>query len=277
MMQIRILTLVITLMLFASNCLATDWVDMGRVDGWLSRSEKEYQEDKQKIKWYFDADSVQVNDDNSVSAIVKHENYIINQTEYKLIKLVCGRGPADSAVKVLTQNIYDNKTGALLYDLKYPLTDGNYYTLTSELYGIYCEPILMYRELGYFNNMPNENGSPYITPKSMGLTWINSTDKVGVFYYPNTVKVKKNAVDVKVVFWFPLENRIQTIQCTLDYNKKLFKPKSCEMRRISTGDITELEYKGLIPGITGPRFINSKFDHDDEMRILSEYFKGKVS
>ena len=31
------------------------------------------------------------------------------------------------------------------------------------------------------------------------MTWIKSTDKFGVFYYPNSVKVKGNKVDVKAL------------------------------------------------------------------------------
>lgn len=201
----------------------------------------------------------------------------MNRTEYRLVKLECGQNASDSAVKVLTQKQYDDKTGTLLYNQKYPLTDGNYSSMATNIYGIYYDLTIMYRELGYFMNMPNENGAPYITPKSMGLTWINSTSKVGVFYYPDTVKVKKNNIDATVVFWYPKQNRIQTVKCTLDYNKKLFKPKSSEMRRINTGDLIESVSKGLIPGLGGPRFINHRFDEDDESRILADYFKDKVN
>lgn len=49
------------------------------------------------------------------------------------------------------------------------------------------------------------------------------------------------------------------------------------MRRINTGDLIESVSKGLIPGLGGPRFINHRFDEDDESRILAEYFKDKVN
>lgn len=265
------------LMILTSSGLAADWVDMGRVDFIVHLSDKDYEATKNDVKWYFDADSVTCHDDRSVTATVKRKSNILNRTEYRLVKLECGQNASDSAVKVLTQKQYDDKTGTLLYDQKYPLTDGNYSPMTTNIYGIYCDLTIMYRELGYFMNMPNENGVPYITPKSMGLTWINSTSKVGVFYYPDTVKVKKNNIDATVVFWYPKQNRIQTVKCTLDYNKKLFKPKSSEMRRINTGDLIESVSKGLIPGLGGPRFINHRLDEDDESRILAEYFKDKVN
>lgn len=265
------------LMLLTSSGLAADWVDMGRVDFIVHLSDKDYEATKNDVKWYFDADSVTCHDDRSVTATVKKKSNILNRTEYRLVKLECGQNASDSAVKVLTQKQYDDKTGTLLYYQKYPLTDGNYSSMTTNIYGIYYDLTIMYRELGYFMNMPNENGAPYITPKSMGLTWINSTSKVGVFYYPDTVKVKKNNIDATVVFWYPKQNRIQTVKCTLDYNKKLFKPKSSEMRRINTGDLIESVSKGLIPGLGGPRFINHRFDEDDESRILADYFKDKVN
>ena len=48
------------------------------------------------------------------------------------------------------------------------------------------------------------------------------------------------------------------------------------MRRINTGEVVETAYRGLIPGLLGPNFINRSFDENDECRILSEFFKDKI-
>ena len=111
------------LMLLTSSGLAADWVDMGRVDFIVHLSDKDYEATKNDVKWYFDADSVTCHDDRSVTATVKRKSNILNRTEYRLVKLECGQNASDSAVKVLTQKQYDDKTGTLLYNQKYPLTE----------------------------------------------------------------------------------------------------------------------------------------------------------
>ena len=51
----------------------------------------------------------------------------------------------------------------------------------SDRYGKYHINSVLQREFAYFLDIPNQDGSPYTTPKDLGLTWIKSTGSVDVF------------------------------------------------------------------------------------------------
>lgn len=262
-----------TMMVVASTAVASTWVKMNPVSFWIEAKTKPVNDPILN----FDADSISVDWANhTVDVVITIEHSPYNgYREIRNERLTLYADSTNSKARVRRARYYD-KNGTLMLESDmggYAFADAGD---LSARYGKYHINNELQREFGYFLNLPNEDGRPYLTPKALGLTWIKSTADVGVFYYPQTVKVKNNNVNVKVAFWYPRQNRIQTINCTLDYDKKLFKPKSCEMRRINTGEIIESVSKGLIPGLIGPRFINHRFDQDDEARILSDYFRAKI-
>lgn len=272
----KVLGILGTLMLCANSVFAVDMVKMNPVNFFVETTTKPSFDPILQ----FDVDSIVVDHANgtvNVILTIEHPPFNKDCREYRIEQLTLRADSTNSKAKVLQTRYYNRLTNKLenKFDMgAYAFAD------TSDLsarYGKYHINNELQREFGYFLNLPNEDGTPYLTPKAMGLTWIKSTGTVGVFYYPDSVKVKNHNVDVKVAFWYPKENRVQTIKATLDYDKQLFKPKTNELRRINTGEIIISASKGLIPGLIGPAFKNSSFNSADEARILSEYFKSKVA
>lgn len=274
MLKKKILSVALGLMTLTSTCFA-ELLSMGGV----SMIVPAHTQTADMVVPKFAPESIKVDKAaHTVDVLIFISPSVYNQCdEYRLERLTLFADPEKSSAKVVKVRYY--KKGTDILDSEdngggYAFADA--YDLSAR-YGKYHINNVLQREFAYFLDIPNEDGTPYLTPKDLGLTWINSTGKVGVFYYPKSVKVKKNnTINVKVAFWYPGENRVQTIDCTLDYNKQLFKPKSSEMRRINTGEVVESVYKGWLPGITSPRFINQKFSETDEARILSNYFKDKL-
>ena len=265
-------------MSFVSNTFATDLVTMGKV----SLSHEAFSKQQANIQCFFDADTVKVDKANNLvyfNLVIKHPNggtVMSNCTEYRAAWARLTNDPKNSETRPIVTRFVDDTTG------KVTQWEGSTYgysgadNLSAESNGPYHITNTIYREFAYFLNIPNQNGKPYVTPKSLGLTWIKSTDKFGVFYYPNSVKVKGNKVDVKAVYWYPSENRYQIMKATLDYDKQLYKPSSSDLRRINTGESVESASKGLIPGLTGPKFYTFKFSDAEEYKIISDFFRSKV-
>lgn len=275
MLKKKILSLVAGSLLFLANsCSATNLISMGPVSLIVPADTVT----NDLITPKFDTDSIQVDKAaHTVDVLIFITPSPYNHyDEYRMERLKLFKDASQSTAHVLRVRYYEHGTDKLIGDYNrggYSFADAND---LSDRYGKYHINSVLQREFAYFLDIPNQDGSPYTTPKDLGLTWIKSTGSVGVFYYPKTVKVKKNKVNLKAAFWYPKQNRIQTVDCTLDYDKKLFKPKSCEMRRINTGEVVETVYRGLIPGLLGPNFINRSFNENDECRILSEFFKDKI-
>ena len=273
MLKKKILSVALGLMTLTSTCFA-ELLSMGGV----SMIVPAHTQTNDLVVPLFDPSTIEVNKAaHTVDVAIFIYPSVYNQCdEYRLERLTLFADPAKSSARVIKVRYY--KHGTTILDSE---DNGGGYAFAdaddlSARYGKYHINNVLQREFAYFLDIPNEDGSPYLTPKDLGLTWINSTGKVGVFYYPKSVKIKKNSVNLKAAFWYPGKNRVKTVECTLDYNKQLLKPKFFEMRRINTGEVMEKQYKGFIPGLSGPGFDNQKFSETDEARILSSFFKDKL-
>lgn len=280
-------------MSIASSCFADkpDWTSMGPVTLW------EYNEDNNEAKlmnqtgleWFYDVNNMSIDYEKKRVAIIQLNKNPYTSTESVVPyreKIICffplSNGKMQIKVYKMSEGDYDVRTDTYRKTQDYRKLHEGIDLCTSCVYpnkytGRYYFLNVYYKEFAGLFNLPNLDGSPYLTPKSLGLTWIKSTPELGVFYYPSSVKVKGNTVSAKIAVWIPTINRIEVINGKFDYDKQIFKPNSAKFYRINTGELTDSHKKGLIPGLVGEALRTFRFDDDDSVKIASDFFKTKLA
>lgn len=277
-------------MSIASSCFATTWTTMGPATLWeYNSTNNEASLMKQTgMEWLYDNDSLTIDYARKRVAfreIRKNQYTLPEEIKYR-DKIMCfypeSNGNLMIKVYTMEDGTYNSNTNTFRKINDYrKLHEGidlcDSWEYPNKYTGRYYYHNVLYKEFGGLFNLPNIDGSPYLTPKSLGLKWIKSTSEVGVFYYPDSVKAKGNTVTAKVAVWIPGINRIEVINGKFDYDKQVFKPSSAKFYRINTGELVESHKKGLIPGLVGEALRTFRFDDDDSVKIASDFFKTKLA
>ncbi len=269
-------------MSIASSCLAANWLRMGEAVAIDHISIQQAM--KMKTPYYYDGESLVVNHNQQyVEATYYSPNdkgtmdgVIVHRKRFYL-----SSNPYECKSCDVFYGSYDQQSGRINYLYNFSNKPESFFFPGSHVmsrdFGEYYRGYLFYKEFAYHFNLPNQDGTPYITPKSLGLKWIKSTSEVGVFYYPDSVKAKDNTVTAKISVWIPSINRIEVINGKFDYDKQVFKPSSAKFYRINTGELVDSHKKGLIPGLVGEALRTFRFDDDDSVKIASDFFKTKLA
>lgn len=277
-------------MSIASSCFATTWTTMGPVTFWEYDSTDDESSLMKKTgkELFYDSDSFSIDYARKRVAfreISKNQYTPPEEIKYR-DKIMCfylkPNGEIMIKVYTMADGNYNSKANTFRQVSDYrKLQEGidlcTSWTYPNKYTGRYFYHNVLYKEFAGLFNLPNIDGSPYLTPKSLGLKWIKSTSEVGVFYYPDSVKVKGNTVSAKIAVWIPGINRIEVINGKFDYEKQVLKPSSAKFYRINTGELVESHTKGLIPGWVGEALHTFRFDEDDSVKIASDFFKSKLA
>ena len=267
-----------------NSCFAEEWVSMG-----LGVNIENLPANKVEEKgyyYYYDADTMVVNHDKKYVEVtyVRSDKSVLNTTGGRVfnrhrfyftddphrcgeVEVAGGNYNFDAKRATYLFN-FQNKPESFFHANRCDMSIDN---------GEYYRNYIFYKEFAALFNLPNQNGKEYITPKYWGLTWINSTAEEGVFYKPESVKVKDKKVTVDIYIWLPQRNRIEKLSGTFDYSKNVFKPARADFYRINTGEHMESYKKGLFGGLLGGVALRTfQFDEDDGIAIAAEFFKSKL-
>lgn len=279
-------------MSIASSCFALNLIKMGPVTLWsYSPDSEQYHLNKTTTDYYFDADDISVDRYNKTVeftvAFINSKDDFEQQNgkmEWRRMKIDFSNFDFYTDRKVTFYRLLDGnfykKFNAVKITRNYIKQEGqparDDWKLT-EAQGRYFRPNAYYNEFAYHLGLPNLDGSPYLTPKSLGLNWIKSTSEFGVFYDPKSVKAKGDSVHAKIYIWSPSVNRIELMSGKFNYSKQTFSPNSVKFIRISDGEITDSYKQGLIPGLVGDKLHTFRFDEEEPITIAADFFKSKVT
>lgn len=279
-------------MSIASSCFATTWVKIGTAtEWWYSPEEEKKFMDSTSREYYYDADDIIINKDLKLAIYTEAKldrgtsiESLTNEFKVRRKKIdlshVSVNGNRRFDVVTIAEGYYDPKTDKITETHNYWKTMGNMMVAAfdaEEQKGRYYLGNVLYREFFSMLDMPNLYRNSTVTPKGLGLAWINSTSEFGVFYDPKSVKVKGDSVNAKIYVWIPKINRIQFMNGKFNYTKQTFHPTSFKFIRISDGWVLQSYQQGLIPGILGAQLHTFTFDEEEPITIASKFFKSKLA
>ena len=264
-----------------SSCFAMALMKMGPMTG-----AETYQPNNEA--YYLDSDSITVNRANKT--IEYSECHIHSKEEYKnkngkmiwrrqLVDFSKFNSSREITLYTLLEGDFYQKHQAIRVSANYIKRNQGLPQVTwniDETDSKYTAPTTLYKEFAYLLDMPNLDGTPYVTPKSLGLNWIKSTSEFGVFYDPKSIKSKNDSVNAKIYIWYPSINKIEVMNGKFDYTDSHFKPTSAKFIRISDGECVESYKQGLIPGIVGDKLYTYDFENQPPIKIAADFFKTKL-
>lgn len=286
-MYAKLLTFTLLLCLSVMNsCFAENWLSMGKGTK-IHPATGDMMKHVTLHQYMYDSDSLIVNTAQKYVEFTYMDIGKPSDREFKWYRwrIYFKENPQKSSVWYIKDGIYDNKVKQYIIRHDFLKTDvgrnlsGPWACYMGRESGDLYRDYIFYKEFAYHLNLPNQDGTEYVTPKALGLTWIKSTTEEGVFYKPDTVKVKAkdNKVSAEVVIWLPGMNRIEVLNGTFDYNKQTFQLKSAKFYRINTGELVDSHKQGLFGGFVGEKLHTFTFDEDDGIAIAAEFFKSELA
>lgn len=233
----------------------------------------------------YDRDSMYVDKENNIIEVSLHsESCAIVGEMYAIsrVRMYFSPDPKQCYFKVLYEDAYNSKKrerhlrhvdkgpsgeeGLLVSLPLIKCKKNDFSTSINENY----MPYVFWKEFAYYLGLPNQNGTKYVTPKDLGLTWAVSDDNSGIFYFPESVRVYDNLVGAIFCAWRPNENMYQLIGAAFDYTEDIAYITFIDTRRISTGDMKREEYK--TEKNKKPKGI--AFHIDSDIQLAAEYFRN---
>ena len=237
---------------------------------------KEYE-----YSYTFDADSISVDKANkTVNVVMRFESFPGNGVKGarrdRNVTLYFSDDPK-KCISVVTKVVALQKDNNKM-TTTYPKIDWN--NLKPEEYGFlksstnpYYFGFRYWQDFAYLVDLPNQDGTPYVEPKTLKLAWATSTDKFGVFYDPKSLKVKGNKVSAKIYLWYPRYNRYQYINSTLNYDKNSWQPSVAEDRRLSDNSLVSKVANSLLFRIN-PSYYGADAETNTVLDYFRQYVKG---
>lgn len=268
-----------------NNCFAEEWVNMGL--GVKFEHLPADQVEKWGYYYYYDADTMVVNHERKyveITYMTSNKSVLSNtgSRNFDRRRFYFADDPRRCGEVQIAGGNYDFDAKRANYLFDFRNKPESFFQISrcdmSIDNGEYYRNHIFYKEFAALFNLPNQDGTEYITPKSLGLTWINSTAEEGVFYKAESVKAKDTKVTADIYIWLPNRNRIEKLSGIFDYSKNVFKPTKADFYRINTGEHMESYKKGLLGGLLGGTALRTfRFDEDDGIAIAAEFFKSKLA
>ena len=271
MLKTMVASLFVAGIMFASTAGAEDWNSLGPVttnphhnDTFVLNSGL-----AKTGQLFFDADSLVVDKaNNTVEFVLKDTDavgYIVPTYAIMKLRLHFFSDPKQCYVTTVYRDTFIKSSNKLLY---HETGDTVGFKDFSKGKRNYFFPYVMWKEFGYYLDLPNQDGKPYDTPKALGLTWGASSDHVGIFYDAKSLKVKGNKVKVVAYMWWPKNNRYQLTDGIFDYDIGAWRATYSETRRISSGDVVK-QYEAPY----GKEFEPKPFNSDPDIQFAADYFR----
>ena len=248
---------------------AENWVKLG----YLSNVDMgPIKKDIMGKNWAYDRDSMNIDKENRIIEVsIKDEEpsgkiWLGDYYEVTRIRLYFSNDPAQCYFIELYQDDYSKRNNKHLEHDKAIYREFKNFSKAKR--NEYYTPFVFWKEFGYYLDLPNQDGTPYVTPKSLGLTWAESTSKVGLFYYPDTLRVKGSKVFVKYCIWSPTKNTYQMIDGLFDYSNSCLYAYSSATKRISSNDI-KVSFEAGYNRISNP----VPFNTEKDILFVPEYFR----
>lgn len=284
----RISILILVYSVFFTNIASSEeWIAMGTAYNFPNLKKQELK-NFNKYVYYYDAESLVVNREEKsieVTYIRKPEKRANDSSPYKFhhVRINFASNPINSNFYLLSEGTYKMNTNEYtrLFEPspRHPSSDKKWYPGMTR-YKFPIDPIncnhdknyLFYREFSPMLNLPNLDGTKTPTPRDLGLIWIKSTSKIGVFYDPNSIKVKDRIIEVDIYILKPSENRMEILKGKYDYNKNTFFPKEDVVYRMNTMELTERYTNSFLFKL--PSFT---FNENEIISIAAEAFKTMLT
>lgn len=274
----KISGIALALMLSVSNFVnAENWIEttteLGRFSDEYYLSEAELSKQfhtfytEYGYKYEYDADSIRQDKANKiVYATIRHRSNTSKNISCENMVFYFDRDPRKcKAVSVKQITHYGNGTTKTYNN---QLTWYLNYGFLKSPYNPFYRGYTWWQDFGYFVDMPNQDGTPYVEPKRLNLTWATSTEKFGVFYDAKSVKAKSNKINANIYLWYPGANRYQKLISTLNYDTNQWEIKETVTRRLSDNTVTE-----HAKTTSTEKIAPLEFTSNYEGKVVSEYFK----
>lgn len=260
---------------------AEDWIKLGFL---TNNPTDRMKVDAFRINWMYDRDSMYVDKANNIIEVtIKGNESIFIGDAYSVsrLRLHFNPNPKQCYFTVLYEDSYGSDNSHLRRII--PSDDVNSMAPSFISYTIFhCKkqdfskvrsefymPYVFWKEFGYYLDLPNQDGTPYLTPEEFDLTWAASNDSYGLYYFPKTLSVKGNRVYVVFAIINPHENRFQFIDGIIDYNHNVVYAYASIVKRISSGDNKYEPYKAPKGKMSSPLNINEYGD----LQLAADYFR----
>lgn len=260
---------------------AENWVKLGFL---TNRPTDSMKVDSFRKNWVYDRDSLYVDKANNIIEVtIKGKDSFVIGEDYSVsrLRLHFNPDPKQCYFTVLYEDAYDNNNRHLRHanlsaNVNSIAPDFISYTIFhckkqdfSKVRSEFYMPYVFWKEFGYYLDLPNQDGTPYLTPEEFDLTWATSNDSYGLYYFPKTLSVKDNRVYVVFAIINPHENRFQFIDGIIDYNHNVVYAYASIVKRISSGDNKYEPYKAPKGKMSSPLNINEYGD----LQIAADYFR----